>query len=118
MKKFILGTSLIALLAIASPALAAFQPSASFGRPGLATEQHLVVRDLEGMRVYEVSSNPQTADERAIYIAWLEAQVWDLNSQLASMPAPVCEDVMAERRSAIGEALASISSRISSFVAR
>lgn len=117
MKKFILGVVLSAVILATTPAIAAFQPSAS-GNPGLATVQHLVVRDINGMRVYEVSSNPQTADEKAIYAAWLEAQVWDLQKQLVNIQVPVCNSEEQVRASGLASKIADLSAHITAFLAR
>lgn len=114
MKRLLIAFAVVAV-AVPAFAFAAFQPSAN-GIPGLATENHLVVRDYNGMRVYEVSSNPQTADERAVYVAWLEAQVFDLQKQLGSIPVTECE--VDERVSGLSASIAAVSARIQAFLAR
>lgn len=117
MKKFILGAVLSALVVVASPALAAFQSQVGNGRT-MATQSDLVVKDINGLRVYPVSSNPQTADERAIYTAWLEAQVADLQRQLSNIQVPECESDEQVRASGIAEKISSLSALIASFLAR
>ena|SRR3990167_5218614 len=95
----------------------AFQPALN-GLPGLATEKHLVIRDSRGMQVYEVSDNPQTEEERAIYTAWLEAQVWDLTKQLGAINVPKCESEEIIRASGISEKITALTARISAFIGR
>lgn len=113
MKKYILSLVIALLLVSGSVAHAAFQTSAD-RRPGLATEKHLVVRDLDSMRVYEVSDNPQTSDEKAIYVAWLEAQVWDLQKQLNGISvSSECEQTDEDARvKTISDRIAQISAQI------
>ena len=106
-----------AILGWAPYAEAAFQPQVGNGKT-MATSEHLVIRDYNGMRIYAVSSNPQTTEERVIYVAWLEAQVQDLSSQLASINVPKCESEEVVRASGISEKIAAISARIAAFVAR
>ena len=121
MKKFIAGASLLALVAFASPALAAFEPQVGGGKT-IATGNALVVRDLNGMRVYEVSSNPQSVEEWKIYAAHLERQLQDVAIEAGQITKPACvvewEKYEAERVSGFSERMSALASRVKAFVAR
>lgn len=56
------------------------------GHKTVATPNHVVI----GGVVYEVKLPPTNEQERSLAITWIEAQIYDLQTQLAHMEKDVC----------------------------
>lgn len=87
MFKFLMGTMLAAVVLVATPAMAAFQPYVD-GHRTIATPNAVVI----GGKVFEVKADPQTIEDLQTKITWIETQIYDHEMTKNALKATECQN--------------------------
>lgn len=101
----------MAIVVGATQASAAFELM-SDGHRIVAADNALVV----GGVVYPITTNPQTAQERELYVQWLEVQVFELQRELNAIPEPNCEVIEGSQASAVSQKIAALTALLGNLV--